>query len=63
MTLDDARNELKFLKKELRRHDKLYYNNNDPEISDWEYDQLRIRLNKNEKNQSYELIIVKKDLT
>lgn len=33
------------LKQELERHDDLYYNKAAPEISDWEYDQLRLRLN------------------
>ena len=45
MTLDEAKTELKLLKHELRRHDELYYNKAEPEISDWEYDQLRRLLN------------------
>ena len=49
MTLDEAKTELKLLKHELRRHDELYYNKAEPEISDWEYDQLRLRLNEIEK--------------
>ncbi len=33
------------MNQELRRHDDLYYNKAEPEITDWEYDQLRLRLN------------------
>ncbi|MDR0640530.1 MAG: NAD-dependent DNA ligase LigA [Holosporales bacterium] len=36
--------ELKYLRREIRRHDELYYNNAFPEISDFEYDRLRRRL-------------------
>ena len=35
-----ARERLIFLNKELNRHDELYYNENDPEISDNEYDNI-----------------------
>lgn len=45
LTHNEAKKELRALTKELRRHDNLYYNNADPEILDWEYDQLRKRLN------------------
>ena len=45
LTFEDAKLELKALKRELKRHDDLYYNKAEPEISDWEYDQLRLRLN------------------
>ena len=45
LTFKEARNELTSLKTELARHDELYYNKSEPEISDWEYDQLRRRLN------------------
>lgn len=45
LSIEDAKQELEFLKKELKRHDNLYYNESNPEISDAEYDQLRNRLN------------------
>ncbi len=45
LTFSEAKAELAFLKQELRRHDDLYYNKAEPEITDWEYDQLRLRLN------------------
>lgn len=45
LTFEEAKAELAFLKKELKRNDELYYNKAEPEISDWEYDQLRRRLN------------------
>lgn len=45
LTFDEARADLAFLQKELNRHDELYYNKAEPEITDWEYDQLRLRLN------------------
>lgn len=41
----EAKSEWNFLNKELRRHDELYYDQNSPEISDFEYDKLRRRLN------------------
>ena len=37
---DIARERLIFLNKELKRHDELYYNKNDPELSDNEYDNM-----------------------
>jgi len=39
---DDSR--LRFLKKEVRRHKKLYYVDSNPEISDAEYDELEEEL-------------------
>ena len=45
LTYNEAKSELDFLKEELKRHDELYYNKVFPEISDWEYDELRRRLN------------------
>ena len=45
LTYNEAKSELYFLKEELKRHDELYYNKVFPEISDWEYDKLRRRLN------------------
>lgn len=49
LRFEEAEAELLNLKHELKRHDDLYYNKADPEISDWEYDQLRLRLNEIEK--------------
>ncbi|MDR3031359.1 MAG: NAD-dependent DNA ligase LigA [Holosporales bacterium] len=46
----EARRELEFLEKELKKHDELYYNKNMPEISDVEYDKLRLRFNKLEQS-------------
>ena len=45
LNLIEAKSEIKFLKKEIKRHDELYYNQDNPEISDYEYDNLRKRLN------------------
>ncbi|MEE1280371.1 MAG: NAD-dependent DNA ligase LigA [Oscillospiraceae bacterium] len=36
--------EYEALKQEIERHNKLYYDNDEPEISDWEYDNLMLRL-------------------
>lgn len=41
MTLEEARKRLEWLAREIQRHDRLYYQAADPEISDAEYDQLR----------------------
>lgn len=49
LSIDGAREELEFLKRELKRHDDLYYNKSNPEITDAEYDELRNRLNEIEK--------------
>ena len=38
--------EYEALKKEIERHNKLYYDNDEPEISDYEYDMLMQRLKK-----------------
>ena len=49
LSIEEAKKELDFLKSELKRHDNLYYNESNPEISDAEYDELRNRLNEIEK--------------
>lgn len=49
LSIEEAKKELDFLKSELKRHDNLYYNESNPEISDVEYDELRNRLNEIEK--------------
>ncbi|NLJ96513.1 MAG: NAD-dependent DNA ligase LigA, partial [Clostridiales bacterium] len=42
----DIRQEIEDLREEIRYHNDRYYNQDDPEISDYEYDQLLIRLRK-----------------
>ncbi|MDR1365218.1 MAG: NAD-dependent DNA ligase LigA, partial [Holosporales bacterium] len=49
LSMLEANMELEFLKTEIKRHDDLYYNKATPELSDDEYDALRIRLNAIEK--------------
>lgn len=49
LSIEEIKKELNFLKNELKRHDNLYYNESNPEISDAEYDELRNRLNEIEK--------------
>ncbi len=44
MTKNDAKAEIKRLSQEIRKHDKLYHTLDQPEISDYEYDQLFGRL-------------------
>ena len=40
MTSPDARQRIDFLVEEIRRHDRLYYSYDQPEIPDAEYDRL-----------------------
>ena len=44
-----VKKELTKLRKEIRHHNDLYYNEDNPEISDYEYDQLMLRLKTLEK--------------
>src|SRR5688572_3730033 len=45
MTQREARVELRKLVQEINHHDRLYYQMDAPEISDEQYDALRVRLN------------------
>lgn len=47
--MSETRESYEALKKEIDRHMDLYYNNDAPEISDYEYDQLMLRLKAAEK--------------
>lgn len=49
ITIEQAKKEVTKLKKEIRYHSNLYYNNDSPEISDYEYDMLMNRLKDLEK--------------
>src|SRR5262249_34134268 len=40
----EAKDEHEYLVREIERHDRLYYQDDQPEISDAEYDGLRLRL-------------------
>ncbi|MDR2075286.1 MAG: NAD-dependent DNA ligase LigA [Holosporales bacterium] len=44
MDKDAVKKEIRFLKNEIKKHDKLYYNKSKPIVSDFEYDNLRKRL-------------------
>lgn len=44
--IEDIKKELKELRKEIEYHNKLYYEKDEPEISDFEYDKLTQRLKK-----------------
>ncbi len=44
MEINEVKKELAALRKEIKHHNKLYYDNDAPEISDYEYDQLMLRL-------------------
>ena len=46
---DDAKTQADTLRKEINYHNNLYYNDDSPEITDYEYDQLMLKLKKLEK--------------
>ena len=46
---NDIKKELDKLRKEIEYHNKLYYEQDEPEISDYEYDKLTQRLRQLEK--------------
>lgn len=46
MDIKEVKKELARLRKEIRHHNNCYYNNDEPEISDYEYDQLMLQLKK-----------------
>ena len=46
MDIKEVKKELTRLRKEIRHHNNCYYNNDAPEISDYEYDQLMLQLKK-----------------
>ena len=46
MDIKEVKKELNWLRKEIRHHNNCYYNNDEPEISDYEYDQLMLQLKK-----------------
>jgi len=50
MTQEEAIERIKYLTAELNRHNYLYYVKNNPEISDYEFDQLMKELEELEKN-------------
>ena len=43
LTLEEAKDEHDSLVREIKRHDRLYYQDAQPEISDADYDRLRLR--------------------
>lgn len=46
MDIKEVKKELNRLREEIRHHNNCYYNNDEPEISDYEYDQLMLQLKK-----------------
>ncbi len=46
MDIKEVKKKLNRLRKEIRHHNNCYYNNDAPEISDYEYDQLMLQLKK-----------------
>ena len=46
MDIKEVKKELNRLRKEIRHHNNCYYNNDEPEISAYEYDQLMLQLKK-----------------
>ena len=53
---NNVKEEIEKLRKEIEYHNKLYYEQDEPEISDYEYDKLTQRLKKLEKEHP-ELIV------
>jgi DNA ligase (NAD+) len=53
MIMENIQNRIDYLRKELIRHNGLYYENNDPEISDSEYDSLARELEQLEKTNPF----------
>ena len=47
--IKEIKKELAALRKEIRYHNNRYYNDDNPEITDYEYDQLMLRLKAIEK--------------
>ena len=47
--MKEVKRELASLRKQIRYHNNRYYNEDNPEISDYEYDQLMLRLKEIEK--------------
>ena len=53
---DGIKEEIEKLRKEIEYHNKRYYDDDNPEISDYEYDKLSLKLRKLEKeNPEYAL--------
>lgn len=50
ISLDEAKSRVAFLREEIRRHSELYYNQDSPEISDYEYDMMLKELGEIEEN-------------
>lgn len=57
MDIKEVKRELTRLRKEIRHHNNCYYNNDAPEISDYEYDRLMLQLKKLE--EEYPELITK----
>ena len=49
MDFESAKKRIEFLTNEIRHHNKLYYDQDSPEISDFEYDMLMLELRDLEK--------------
>ena len=49
MDMQEVKKELTQLRRTIRRHNVRYYNDDNPEISDYEYDRLMLRLKALEK--------------
>ena len=59
--MKEVKRELASLRKQIRHHNNRYYNEDNPEISDYEYDQLMLRLKEIEK--AYPELITKNSPT